>query len=234
MNKHNIFDLYFDNFGSEKADPKHTYRYTEEDIQNAQTYGHAQGYAQGIEEGFVQGELKSNSEHQQHVFLAYQEISTQLNHIVSATQKQDTQLIDYVIDLSRSIIRKLLPALSLENGLLQVEQTVREVMSTMVEPAEIIIEVHPSTFHDVQERLMDLKVQHKDLLIFQENNDLKPSDCHLVWKGGGARLSQGNIQEQIEHIFKKYKSPTSTETPLDVSETLEPITETENEPGENQ
>ena len=178
--------------------------YTEEDIINARSDGYSMGFSRGYEEGAVHGELTAltkSHEHQQDVIIKmYQDIED----ILKKECIYDKTLTNMILNLSTTIIKKVLPHYTRKHGVDEMEHAIRYIMSTLIDQQDISVYLSPGSMEDIHERIADIKTCFSNKISFNNDTTLKEWECRVEWKGGGARWSQPDILNSIEELFTRF------------------------------
>ncbi|MES2252325.1 MAG: hypothetical protein V4482_01400 [Pseudomonadota bacterium] len=177
-----------------------TKSYTEDELKNARSEGHLTGFARGFEEGSVHGELNALTKNQQHLQTAFINIYKDIGTLVQHERTYEIELIQTVMRLSASILKKVFPHYLSKYGGDEMEHAVRYILSTLLDHQDISIFLAANTTDDIRECIMDIQSHHTNKITLHIDDDLKEWECRVEWKGGGARWNQPDLLNTIHEL----------------------------------
>ncbi|MGZ9109361.1 MAG: flagellar protein FlbE [Micavibrio sp.] len=110
------------------------------------------------------------------------------------------------VQLAYTVFIKAFPALNEKYGMEEVRSTVSNILETVREQPEIVIDVPPA-YTDVIQRHIDglLRQDNGPRCIIRGNDNLGAGQCKLAWVNGTATRNPGQLTEQmrtqIEHLL---------------------------------
>jgi len=149
--------------------------HTDEDLAAARAQSFAEGRAA------TQAEQK-----EQEIFT----LLTQLAGNVQGLCEQRAAEIDNATvqagELALTICRKILPTLSAQNAMTEIEGLIVRTISEMQDEPRLVVRVADSKVEDLQARFERMTGAFEGSLVLLGDDDLAETDCRLLWADGGA------------------------------------------------
>jgi flagellar assembly protein FliH len=184
-----LFETAFDEPGSErnaKPLPTHTDEQGELIREEAYRAGHtaALAEARNLEESRIKDMLNMMGRH----------IAT-----LSKTREADIQSIaEQVTDVALAICRKVLPELSRQHALTEIEGLIRACLAEMPEEPRIVVRVADGTVDQLQQRISGLANGFAGKLVLLGDDELAPPDCVVLWADGGTERNLERLWQDID------------------------------------
>jgi flagellar assembly protein FliH len=190
-----LFDVSFDSQPGARsrgpvtpAEPK----ISRADLAAAEAAARAAGHAAGMQEAVAA--------HEQRVADAIAALGDRAATLLSdsaATQRQSELL---AIELTRTIVGKLFPALARRTGLAEVAALVTQCMREAVDEPRLVLRVPDALFEAAQQHIAPLAVStgYPGRLVILGDEALAGSDCRVEWADGGAERDTARTWQEIE------------------------------------
>ena len=188
--------------------------FSEDDLEASKAVAHATGRNEGMQE--------ERAKREQQIADALSKISDDFSTLFAAEIYREKQYEEESLKLALELIDKLAPSLQTRLGAEALKTTLREVLKTQSEQAEIKIEVHPETANDI-DKLIDNIWPDKDAAPRYKilaNSELEIGECSLSWKDGGMIRTPQKTAEDIksaiegllvEQVLSKDNSPLTSD-----------------------
>jgi flagellar assembly protein FliH len=162
------------------------------DLGAAKVAARAAGHAAGMQEAVAA--------HEQRVADAIAALGDRAATLLSdsaATQRQSELL---AIELTRTIVGKLFPALARRTGLAEVAALVTQCMREAVDEPRLVLRVPDALFEAAQQHIAPLAVStgYPGRLVILGDEALAGSDCRVEWADGGAERDTARTWQEIE------------------------------------
>lgn len=188
--------------------------FSEDDLEASKAVAHATGRNEGMQE--------ERAKREQQIADALSKISEDFSTLFAAEIYREKQYEEESLRLALELIDKLAPSLQTRLGAETLKTTLREVLKTQSEQAEIKVEVHPETANDIG-KLIDNIWPDKDAAPRYKilaNSELEIGECSLSWKDGGMiRIPQKTAEDiksaieglLVEQVLSKDNSPLTSD-----------------------
>lgn len=189
--------------------------HTDDDLAKARAQGIADGRAE------LEAEQHAADEHEISVLL------TQLNESVDALRAQRAAEIDEAAsqagELALTICRKVLPTLSAQNAMTEIEGLIMRTITEMQDEPRLVVRVCDARVEELQARFERMAGAFQGSLVLMGDDELGDTDCSLLWADGGAdrKLDQlwSELNTAVAAISDARTQPGMT-TPLDELDSL--------------
>ena len=183
--------------------------FTQEELAAAKQDAYAKGKKEGLAEAL-------NSFEQQ-VTETLAVIRDNFSILFDAEDRRSRVFEKESVQLAYTIFTKAFPALNEKHGMGEVRSAIADILETVREQPEIIIDVPPA-YADVIQRHIDglLKQEGGPHCTIRANENLGAGQCKLAWPNGSATRNPGQLTEQIraqiEHLLADKAILTDNET----------------------
>ena len=145
----------------------------------------AEAQRASFEEGRIAGHQVEKQSREQYISTQVSELNTQILSLILSEQIREKKFEQEVVYLCRSLLEKILPALTARHGTEEIESVLARVIAK--QPlSQIHIEVPTDDVKDVQKHLSALRDIDADRLHIIGANDLTKGSCRMKWQDGGA------------------------------------------------
>ena len=174
--------------------------YREEEVAEKEAKAKKEGYEEGYNQAQAEAETKR--------LAILENINAQLLRLTEQEGKQNQEVDNRVIELSRAVVHKLVPVLEKENAEALIKDFLTENFPNFKNEIKLSFYFNPETIKYVQEEISHLanandfegKISlHKDASMLQ-------SDCRIEWDNGGVERNGTKMLDKIDKIFDSNKS----------------------------
>tara|TARA_R110002110_G_scaffold284987_1_gene499213 strand:+ start:16188 stop:16946 length:759 start_codon:yes stop_codon:yes gene_type:complete len=183
----------------------------------------AQARAQGIADGRAEMEAEQHAA-DEHEIAA---LLTQLGETVETLCAQRTAEIDDAAsqagELALTICRKILPTLSAQNAMTEIEGLIMRTINEMQDEPRLVVRVADARVEELQARFERMAGAFQGSLVLLGDDELGDTDCSLLWADGGADRKLDRLWSEmnmaVAAISDARTQPVST-MPLDELDSL--------------
>jgi flagellar assembly protein FliH len=152
----------------------------------------AEGHAAGLAEAATQREQQTGD--------ALTAIAQHLAALFAAQDEARRESERTTVELTRTIVGKLFPALSRSGALVELEAIVGHCMQDAIAEPRLVLRVPDSMFEAARQRMTPLaaKLGFAGKLIILVDDTLGQSDCRVEWADGGAERDTARSWREIE------------------------------------
>jgi flagellar assembly protein FliH len=158
----------------------------------AEAAAHAQGHAAGTAEAVAA--------HQHRVAAALDALGEHAAMLLAdrGAAQRDAELL--AIELTRTIVGKLFPALTRKNGLAEIAALVTQCMREAVDEPRLVLRVPDALFEAAQQQIAPLAAStgYPGKLVILGDEALAGSDCRIEWADGGAERDTARTRQEID------------------------------------
>jgi flagellar assembly protein FliH len=175
--------------------------FTEEELAAARQAGFLEGRNTGISEAQASHERRSAD--------ALDQVSRALGQLDRAQREGIVELMRGALEVTHTIVRKVLPDYVRRHGSDEIQALVRQVLETLIEEPRVVIRVPQDLIDTLKPRIAQAGKATSfegQLVVFGEPT-LGDSDCRVEWSSGGAeRLVQQSL-DQIAAVVGQAQVP---------------------------
>lgn len=154
------------------------------------------------QEGVMEGRRLAREEIEAELLEAMGTWSQKLEAFMEHDHQNRKKLQQDAALLAHQIAEKICRQVLYHHAAEMIEDTFQEATSFMLQPGEIIIQVHPDLLEPVKTRIQAMI--HKGEVEIFVDPDLDLGDCQLTWSGGGAEFRLNETLEKIDSYIKAY------------------------------
>lgn len=185
--------------------------YSQEEMTAARQAGFLEGRNAGISEAQASLERRTAD--------ALDQVSRALAQLDRAQREGVVELMRGALEVTHTIVRKLLPEYVRRHGSDEIQALVRQVLETLIEEPRVVIRVPEDLVEALKPRIAQAGKATSfegQLVVFGEPA-LGDGDCRVEWSSGGAeRLVQQSL-EQVAQVVGRALVPPDT-APDDASQ----------------
>ncbi len=156
-------------------------------------------YEAGQRAGFKDSEAKINKA----TLDLLQKINRDMSVLFAAEDDRMAQYEGEALHLSLFIIKKLFPLYTQEHGEEELKTAIKTAISAHDVPTQINIEMHGDILQNLETYIKDLEDDLGKKVTLRANNDLKQSQCNILWPSGGIICNRQTIAEKTFIIMKE-------------------------------
>lgn len=178
--------------------------FTEEELAAARQAGFLEGRNAGISEAHASLERRSAD--------ALDQVSRALGQLDRAQREGVVELMRGSLEVTHTIVRKVLPEYVRRHGSDEIQALVRQVLETLIEEPRVVIRVPEELVEALKPRIAQAGKATSfegQLVVFGEPA-LGDGDCRVEWSSGGAeRLVQQSIDQVAAVVGRALVPPES-------------------------
>lgn len=180
--------------------------FTEEDIKNAEAFGHAKGYSEGLNEGFIQGEMQAIRDRDMQLQSALQIINENLISILKGNEVYIEQLEKNSVELGLIVLKTILPNLIEKHFKLEMVTFLQNIIRKIIKTQNIDITINPEIYNILSDRLPQYFGEHAEKIVLHSNDNKAIAECDIYWNGGYAFSNIPENFDAIQHeILEAYQ-----------------------------
>jgi len=190
--------------------------HTDEDLATARAQSFAEGRAA------MQAEQEVADE---------QEIFTRLTKLAETVQglcaQRGTEIDNAAAqagELALTICRKILPTLSAQNAMTEIEGLVVRTITEMQDEPRLVVRVADAKVEDLQTRFDRMAGAFEGSLVLLGDDELAETDCSLLWADGGAERKLDRLWSELNTAVSAITDTRTQPTPASPLEELESLT----------
>lgn len=178
--------------------------FTEEELTAARQAGFHEGRNAGISEAQASLERRAVD--------ALDQVSRALAQLDRAQREGVVELMRGALEVTHTIVRKVLPAYVRQHGSDEIQALVRQVLETLIEEPRVVIRVPEPLVETLKPRIAQAGKATSfegQLVVFGEPQ-LSDGDCRVEWSSGGAeRLVQQSLDQIAAVVGRALVPPES-------------------------
>ena len=186
-----------------------------EDVENARLEGIEEGRVLGKEEskkeyydvGFLAGEKKAQETIEEGLNSQFSKLlegmEVSLNELIEQRKKDFEQIGDYVLLVSMSVLKKILPKYVERFGYDEIKQQFLSVTPQLVEEERIEV-IISSVYGDERKKMLEDLFDNSGLsgrFKIHYRDNMGPSDVKITWRGGKLERDMDKIINSIESLM---------------------------------
>lgn len=170
------------------AEPK----FSRAELDAAAAAAHAAGHASGTAEAVAA--------HEHRVAAALESMTEGVTTLLTDRTAAQRGAELAAIELTRTIVGKLFPALARRTGLAEVAALVTQCMREAVDEPRLVLRVPDALFESAQQHIAPLAASsgYPGKLVILGDEALTGSDCRVEWADGGAERDTARTRQEIE------------------------------------
>lgn len=155
-------------------------------------------------DGFARGRLAGLEEEKNYTGKLVEKLSMKIAELAQDQIEAHTYLNTYVLEITKSIVCKLMPYLMAKDQGEELKQFVTSCLKNLNHKGSLQIIVNPEKVSPIEEITNQMMMQGMiDCEISVKGNDqMEPCDCQLKWDDGGLRRIYQEIEQQIQHVLQ--------------------------------
>ncbi|CAN0546430.1 unnamed protein product, partial [Laminaria digitata] len=156
--------------------------------------------AEAFAAGRAEAEAEQRATEELHIAQLLETLSTQVEALGTARAETNDIIAREAGDLAISICRKMLPTLSAQNALLEIEGLVTRTMAEMNEEPRLVLRVADSRLDTLQARIERMSSGFPGKLVLLGDDELAENDCAVLWADGGTERNLGRLWSEIDQV----------------------------------
>ena len=177
----------------EEVPPEITY--TQEELDEKTRQAEERGYERGYKESKESNDAKNSS--------LLDSINDKLKSITSDSSQINNEVESQFLDLSKAVVKQLLPKLSEENATDIVNNFVKDNFNNFKKEAKLSFYINPDIISYVQENISKLADanDYEGKISLHKDENLGLSDCRIEWDNGGVECNTGGLINKISNLI---------------------------------
>ena len=177
--------------------------FSEEEMQEKEKEAHGRGY----EEGYAAGQEKAKAEAENMHDALLSEINNRLMILLSDNKQQEDALDNRIIEISQSVIQKLVPILEAKMAQNLVKDFLEKNFASFKDEDRLAFYFHPEVLPFVQEEIAKLanKNDFEGKISLHKDENMQTSDCRVEWESGGVERNGKQMLDKINKILEANK-----------------------------
>ncbi len=159
----------------------------------------SKAFAQGVKAGIKESEAGLTKA----TLSLLQKIERDMGILFAAEHDRANEHESEAVHLSLSIISKLFPLYSQENGNEELKNAIKTALSTHNAPSQVQIEMHSDILEKVKDNINDIGSDLNKKITMIPNSKLSKSECNISWPNGGIICNRDEIAEKTLQIIKE-------------------------------
>ncbi len=165
--------------------------------------GNAEGQALGLAEGIKQGREAVEHESEALLARALNRIGVGVELLLAGREEVNAARTGQTMQITMSIVRKLMPEMTRRGGLEEIEAVVRSCMAELVDEPRLVVRVSETMLEAVRERLEFVSGFDTKLVVIGDGT-FGPSDCRVEWGQGGAERETTQLISDVEQCVERF------------------------------
>ncbi len=171
--------------------------FSEADLEAARAQAFAEGREAGAEE--------TKQAIAQRADLALEVIAERLQTVERTHAEAQTLAQEAAARLALTIARKVLPELSRQNALTEIEGLVRECLTELQDEPRVVVRVHDAMLDPLRQRLdrVTSATGYTGKVVLLTSQTLDEIDCRVEWADGGAERNTEGLWQEIDRVIER-------------------------------
>lgn len=189
-----------------KNEPKEPEKkFTDEDLENAKKESYQNGFSSGLSEGQTIGKGE-RIVIEQNIDSSLKTITSKIDEIFSAVEKQKDHLTKTFTKLSFDIAKKIAGNAIKENPTEKIEQAFKDTINLLGQEIKISIFVNTSQKADIEAKIGQIvaTTEHVGKVSIKADDNIAQNDCRIEWEGGSLDLNNQKVIDDINTILLKF------------------------------
>jgi flagellar assembly protein FliH len=127
-------------------------------------------------------------------------------------------------ELALTICRKILPTLSNQNAMTEIEGLIVRTIAEMQDEPRLVVRVADARVEDLQSRFERMAGAFEGSLVLLGDDELADTDCSLLWADGGAERNLDRLWAELNTAVSAISDTRTQPTPASPLEDLEGLT----------
>jgi len=179
-------------------------------------------------QSFAEGRAAMQAEHEaadeQEIFT----LLTQLAENVEELRAQRGAELDtagaQAGELALTICRKILPTLSAQNAMTEIEGLIVRTIAEMQDEPRLVVRVADAKVEDLQSRFERMAGAFEGSLVLLGDDELAQTDCSLLWADGGTERKLDRLWAELDSAVSAITDTRTQPMPASPLEDLESLT----------
>lgn len=153
--------------------------------------------------GYERGFKSSAEDNEKQTVLLLDNLNNKLMALIAAASEDQKQQEQNVLALSKEIILKLLPSLSEDNAVAEIEKFLTDNFPNFSKEAKLSFYFHPDMLKKVQEIIARLANTNdfEGKISLHKDTALGMDDCRVEWENGGVEKNMHKMLEKVSNIL---------------------------------
>ncbi|NIR46314.1 MAG: flagellar assembly protein FliH, partial [Gemmatimonadetes bacterium] len=137
--------------------------------------------------------------------LALEVIAERLQTVERTHAEAQTLAQEAAARLALTIARKVLPELSRQNALTEIEGLVRECLTELQDEPRVVVRVHDAMLDPLRQRLdrVTSATGYTGKVVLLTSQTLDEIDCRVEWADGGAERNTEGLWQEIDRVIER-------------------------------
>lgn len=207
--------LFENDFAHPEEVRKRAAMYTDEDL--------AEARAEGFAEGRAAQEAEQLAAHETEISILLTQLGETARVLCDQRAGEHDDAAKQAGELALTICRKILPTLSAQNAMTEIEGLIIRTITEMQDEPRLVVRVSDGKVEDLQARFERMASAFQGSLVLLGDDELADTDCSLLWADGGAERKLDRLWAELNTavaaITDARTQPEST-SPLDDLDSL--------------
>ncbi len=190
--------------------------HTDEDLAAARAQSFAEGRAA------MQAEQEAADE--QEIFTLLTQLSGAVESLCTQRRSEIDNAATQAGELALTICRKILPTLSAQNAMTEIEGWIVRTITEMQDEPRLVVRVADAKVEDLQTRFERMAGAFEGSLVLLGDDELAETDCSLLWADGGAERKLDRLWAELTTAVSTLDDTRTQPTPASPLEDLEGLT----------
>ncbi|MEP4885742.1 MAG: hypothetical protein ABJ215_05160, partial [Alphaproteobacteria bacterium] len=180
-------------------------------------------HAQGFEEGRAAMQAEQDAAHEQDIFTLLTQMAETFKGLCTQRGAETNDAATQAGELALTICRKILPTLSAQNVMTEIEGLVVRTITEMQDEPRLVVRVADAKVEDLQARFERMSGAFEGSLVLLGDDELAETDCSLLWADGGAERKLDRLWAEINaavSMITDTRTQPMPASPLDELESL--------------
>jgi flagellar biosynthesis/type III secretory pathway protein FliH len=204
--------------------------YSEDDMKRIEAQAYELGYNKGKIQGIHEGGQNLQEHINQSIVSLLENISGKIDQSFKSIEEVEFQVNQVSLCVAQKIIEKIMPSYADKYGYENLQNLIKDVLSSLFDKQQIKIKVSPHNYDEIKSHFNDISVRQGHEITVEESAEVKAYDCAVEWEGGGASISHSKLSSQIVKILDKHLEVFFNASNQNTPEL--PLCESENSPPE--
>lgn len=188
--------------------------FNEEELAAAKQAAYAEGRAAALAE--------AEEAHSKYLAEAISALPEQFEKLAHELEMQDAERHRASLEASITVVRKLFPQLSQQNGLEEVQAVIDSCLERLRDEPRLVIRSADQDLDILKERIEDCVTRSafEGKLVFLADERIASGGVRIEWADGGAERDLPRLWKEIDAVVARALSPTQVDqTPIDKTHT---------------
>lgn len=193
----------------DEAPPPPPAIYTEEQmtqmVAEAEARAREAAFAEGQQQGLEAGRQEILASLEKHLADTLETVGGHLAHIDEQQKRAQASIAEDSIHVATAIMRKLAPAWTSDDVLVEIEHIVRQSLSNLFDTPKVMVQVHPDLTEPLEEKVQEIARTRgfSGQIVVVGEHSIEIGDCRVSWGDGTAVRDSRRIWGEINAIVER-------------------------------